>query len=188
MNIQATTKIHSAWVGAMGWHNKNPLEYLALIGSEIGEAVAEAPRNQITPAFGSELIDIVLRIIDCAHMHEVSLLDEASSLLELPSFTQESQASMTFYDLALLTQDHRDALLSGQEQSVLEQLACLMPDLAQAMNDCRKAERAPTFGRHLTAVCLGALALAARCDIDINEVISAKIESNAQKGNKGRLI
>ena len=186
MKIKETTIIHSAWVGAMGWHDKRMLEYLGLIASEIGEAADEAPGNQITDKFGSEVIDIVLRVIDCAYMHGVNLLAESQLLLGNPK-TSLDRESLSFSDLA-----HFAAMSTSfgprPEETVREQLLAMMPDLARAMNDCRGATLSSTFGMHLTKVFLGALQLAHRYGINVDATIQAKIEKNALKGNRGRLV
>lgn len=65
------------WVEKMGWHNnKSVLEALALISSEVGEAVNECRGEQPTEAFGEELADIVLRVMDLAHWQGVDLEKE----------------------------------------------------------------------------------------------------------------
>lgn len=56
---------HYNWVEDMGWHGKaTPLELLALIASEIGEAVNECRGKEPTDKLGSELSDIILRTLD----------------------------------------------------------------------------------------------------------------------------
>ena len=66
-NESDLTKIaikHHAWVESKGWHNKTPLEYLALISSEVGEAVQECRGILPTEDLQYELADIVLRVMD----------------------------------------------------------------------------------------------------------------------------
>lgn len=60
----------------MGWHNKTVLESLALIASEVGEAVNECRGEHPTPALGEELADIVLRVADLAHQLGIDLGNE----------------------------------------------------------------------------------------------------------------
>lgn len=67
MNINEIAKRQFDWVEAQGWHNKTPLEALALIASEVGEAVNECRGDKPTAELGSELADIVLRTVDLAH-------------------------------------------------------------------------------------------------------------------------
>ena len=55
------------WVDKMGWHNKLPLEYVALIASEIGEVANECRGEQPTEKLGEELADIILRTLDMGH-------------------------------------------------------------------------------------------------------------------------
>ena len=64
---------HSDWVERMGWHNKTVLEALALIASEVGEAVNECRGEKPTPEFGEELADICLRVFDLAHTEGIDL-------------------------------------------------------------------------------------------------------------------
>lgn len=59
--IANVAKVHNAWLVAMGWDKTTPLEQLAMITSEIGEAVNECRGKVLTPELGSELADIVLR-------------------------------------------------------------------------------------------------------------------------------
>lgn len=73
MNINELCKKQYDWVERMGWHNKTVLEYLALIGSEVGEAVNECRGNAPTEDFGYELADIVLRVADLAEWQRIDL-------------------------------------------------------------------------------------------------------------------
>jgi len=73
MEIKELSAQHYAWVEAMGWHNKTPLEALALVASEVGEAVNECRGEEPTAEFGSELADIVLRVIDLAHWQGIDI-------------------------------------------------------------------------------------------------------------------
>ena len=57
----------------MGWHNKTPLEYLALIASEVGEAVNECRGERPTDALGEELADIILRVVDLAQHCDIDI-------------------------------------------------------------------------------------------------------------------
>ena len=73
MKLNEIAAIHYQWVDDMGWHNKTPLEALALVASEVGEAVNECRGEQPTEHFGEELADIVLRVIDLAHWQGVDI-------------------------------------------------------------------------------------------------------------------
>lgn len=66
MDIQEITDIHYAWVEKMGWHNKTVLEELALVGSEVGEAVNECRGEKPTAHLGEELADVILRTVNVA--------------------------------------------------------------------------------------------------------------------------
>ncbi|MCU8044415.1 MULTISPECIES: hypothetical protein [unclassified Shewanella] len=61
------------WVERMGWHNKTVLEALALIASEVGEAVNECRGEAPSDCFGTELADIILRVTDLAHWQGIDL-------------------------------------------------------------------------------------------------------------------
>jgi len=61
------------WVERMGWHNKLPLEYLALIASEVGEAVNECRGDVPTEKLGEELADIILRVVDFAQDQKIDI-------------------------------------------------------------------------------------------------------------------
>jgi NTP pyrophosphatase (non-canonical NTP hydrolase) len=71
--INAMCALQYDWVERMGWHNKTVLEALALIASEVGEAVNECRGEAPTEAFGEELADIVLRIADLARWQGIDL-------------------------------------------------------------------------------------------------------------------
>ncbi len=64
------------WVERMGWHNGTVLEKLALIASEVGEAVNECRHEKPSENFGEELADICLRVFDLAHEQGVNLQKE----------------------------------------------------------------------------------------------------------------
>lgn len=82
MDLTTLTKLHFDWVEEMGWHNKTPLEALALVASEVGEAVNECRGEKPTDAFGEELADIVLRVIDLAHWQGVDIESELIKKIE----------------------------------------------------------------------------------------------------------
>ena len=67
------------WLVRMGWTKATPLEDLALIASEVGEAVNECRGEQPTPELGTELADIVLRVLGMARKLNI---DIAAALVE----------------------------------------------------------------------------------------------------------
>lgn len=73
MHLKELAAKHYQWVEKMGWHNKTALEALALVASEVGEAVNECRGEKPTEEFGEELADIVLRVIDLAHWQGVDI-------------------------------------------------------------------------------------------------------------------
>jgi len=76
MKINDIAEKNYQWVEKMGWHNKTTLEALALVASEVGEAINECRHEQPTQAFGEELADIVLRVLDIAHWQGVDMEKE----------------------------------------------------------------------------------------------------------------
>jgi len=73
MEINEIARRQYDWVERMGWHNKTVLEALALIASEVGEAVNECRGDEPTPEFGTELADIILRVADLAEWQGIDL-------------------------------------------------------------------------------------------------------------------
>jgi NTP pyrophosphatase (non-canonical NTP hydrolase) len=71
------------WVERMGWHNKTVLEALALIASEVGEAVNECRGDQPTENFKTELADICLRTFDLAQSHSIDLMGAILAKMDL---------------------------------------------------------------------------------------------------------
>jgi len=64
MELKQISKQHRKWIIKMGWANvKTPLECLALICSEVGEAANECRGKKPTKKLGSELADIILRVL-----------------------------------------------------------------------------------------------------------------------------
>ena len=64
------------WVERMNWHNSTVLEALALVASEVGEAVNECRGKEPTAEVGSELADIILRTLDIAQKHNINIGNE----------------------------------------------------------------------------------------------------------------
>lgn len=62
---------HWLWCESLGWHNKTPLESLALVGSEVGEAVNECRGEKPTDKFAEECADIILRTLDLMWDHNI---------------------------------------------------------------------------------------------------------------------
>lgn len=73
MTLNELAKMQHDWVEEMGWHNKTPLECLALVGSEVGEAVNECRGESPTEKLGEELADIILRTLDFAHAQRIDI-------------------------------------------------------------------------------------------------------------------
>ncbi len=83
LSLEEITDRHFAWVVEMGWANKcTPLEGLALIASEVGEAVNECRGVLPSPKFGSELADIILRTLTLARQEGLDIEAEILAKME----------------------------------------------------------------------------------------------------------
>jgi NTP pyrophosphatase (non-canonical NTP hydrolase) len=74
-SINNIIETHYQWLGRMGYTKATPLESLALITSEIGEAVNECRQGEPTDKFGEELADIVLRVFGLARRYNIDIAD-----------------------------------------------------------------------------------------------------------------
>jgi len=79
MKINEVAQKNYQWVEKMGWHNKTTLEALALVASEVGEAINECRNEKPTDAFGEELADIILRVLDIAHWQGIDIEKEITN-------------------------------------------------------------------------------------------------------------
>jgi len=73
MNINEIGDKHRAWVLSVGWGTERPLESLAMIASEVGEAVNECRGEEPTEKLGEELADIILRTTVLARRYGIDL-------------------------------------------------------------------------------------------------------------------
>jgi NTP pyrophosphatase (non-canonical NTP hydrolase) len=76
VSISTIAKVHNEWLNDMGWNKTTPLEQLALIASEIGEAVNECRGEKPTDKLGSELADIILRTMGLAEQSGIDIQTE----------------------------------------------------------------------------------------------------------------
>jgi NTP pyrophosphatase (non-canonical NTP hydrolase) len=83
MQINDMAKRHFKWVESMGWHNKSVLECLALIASEVGEAVNECRGETPTSELSTELADIILRVADLAISQGIDIEKVIETKMEL---------------------------------------------------------------------------------------------------------
>jgi len=82
MKINEIAERNYTWVESMGWHNKTPLEALALIASEVGEAINECRHEEPSEHFGEELADVILRVLDLAHWQGLDMENELIKKME----------------------------------------------------------------------------------------------------------
>lgn len=159
--LNAVALKHFDWVERMGWHNKTPLESLALIASEIGEAAEELLADTGPAAFIGELADVVLRIIDFGPLYG--------------------------WDLEALV---ARAELSDEVATMplpLQTLG-LTPTLAAAVNAARKPELGEDFQLLLGKLLAQLFVLAAASGGGLCAAVEAKMALNEQRGTRGRRI
>ena len=73
LTLNDLARVQYIWVEKMGWHNKTVLEALALIASEVGEAVNECRYEEPSEKLGEELADIILRTLDLAEWQGIDI-------------------------------------------------------------------------------------------------------------------
>jgi len=73
MHLAEIADQHYDWLSRMGWLNTTPLEDLALIASEVGEAVNECRGDTPSSHLGEELADIILRTVGMATHHGIDI-------------------------------------------------------------------------------------------------------------------
>ena len=83
MNLKKIAADHWEWAESVGWHNKTPLEQIALIASEVGEAANECRGDVPTNKLGAELADIILRTIDLAADESIDIEQEVLLKMEI---------------------------------------------------------------------------------------------------------
>jgi len=159
MKVNELANAHYDWVERMGWHNKTPLESLALIASEVGEAAAEHLGNTGTNAFVGELADIVLRIIDFGPLYGWDL------------------------DALIAQSGGGDAA-----QPVATQLLQLTITQAAAVNAARQDALGTEFQLLLGKMLGQVFTLAKTVNADLRHAVVAKMALNEQRGTRGRRI
>lgn len=73
MDINELAERQHDWLTRMHWTSATPLESLALIASEVGEAVNECRGPEPTPELAAELADIVLRVVGFARLQDIDI-------------------------------------------------------------------------------------------------------------------
>lgn len=67
---------HYEWLKEMGYTKASPLEALALICSEVGEAINECRGKEPTEKLGAEIADIILRSLGFARQRNIDIVTE----------------------------------------------------------------------------------------------------------------
>ena len=60
-----------AWANSVGWGDHTTLEDLALLASEVGEAINECRGTEPSHEFADELADVILRALGIARKHGI---------------------------------------------------------------------------------------------------------------------
>ncbi len=162
LDINKTAKEVYDWVESFGWHNKTPLECLALIGSEVGEAVNECRDVRPTYKLGAELGDICIRTFDFAVEQGIDL--------EAGIGIQEIQDLLGSFDCT--------------NKSPLECLALVAKQVGLAVNECLGEKPTPKLGSVLVGLCLRVFSIAHQEGIDLDACIAAKMEINRARKKK----
>ena len=162
MKFNKYAKTHYDWVDSMGWHNKNLLGSLALIGSEIGEAsleVLKPPYEENNLA--EELADVCLRIIDLMYGYDMDIDNEVSSVAPT---------------------------LKWNSKSIEGDLLELMVDFGHLVNSARYDTLDHKFTHYLASILARVIDIAEMNDMLLEQVLITKIEKNKARGNKGRKV
>lgn len=157
------------WVERMGWHNKNDLESMALIASEVGEAAAEClgdgwPADE----FGMELADIILRVADLAQVHGFNLEERYASAVYGAEANEIKTVLMRLPPLA--------------------STAYLMIKVAAATNCCRRGETTGNLDVHLAEIVFMVIEIAQISAVDVLDCVERKMEINEARGTRGRAV
>ena len=81
-DINKIAEEHYEWLKEMNWTHATPLESLALIASEVGEAVNECRGAKPTDKLGSELADIILRVVGLSQHLGIDISAELLAKME----------------------------------------------------------------------------------------------------------
>ena len=169
MDLNHIAKKHFNWIDSVGWNNGTVLEKLALVSSEIGEAVDECQGPTPTPEFAIELADIILRVV---------------AISESFSFDIQVKVSLNY---------HNDRNGCGADRtikfgSVLEKMSVLTSVLGKAINECRGSEPTLEFATKLAEIIILVILIARSVNIDIEKKVLEKMAVNEKRGTRGRVI
>lgn len=190
---------HYPWIVLCGWSNtKTPLESMALIGSEIGEAANECRGEdqgfRTTKKFASEMADIVLRslsfIIEMNYPVEAGVWTWGSyphgvdicgdSINDVVDWCQKNRHSFDRYDV-----------FAKDDQSPLALMAQLYRPLGALLDSVEKRGCGDDRGVGLVArdirdFLMLVMAVSGICGIDMNKALQKKVAKNKATGTKGR--
>lgn len=162
--INLLAKQHYDWVESRNWHNKTPLESIALIGSEIGEALEEAFLMS-KDKLHLEIADIYLRSMDLAVEFNIGLDQERNE-----NYFHFQELNFHAYG-----------------SHIIEHLAYLTIPLAKLANTTRYHELPPEFSISLVKFMLSIEKLCDVHKIPLFENINKKIQINLEKNHQNRV-
>lgn len=160
MNFNKLADAHYDWVERMGWHNKTILESIALIQSEVGEAIDEfIGKQDPTEHFGEELADICLRMFDVGKTYNI---DTEKSI--------------------------KEAKIGWRSVSIEGDFCEVILDLAKWTNTVRKEVFDDSFYTMYGEILARVVDIAERNYVNLTEEIIKKLEKNEIRGTRGRRV
>ncbi len=162
--INEIAKKHFDWVESRGWHNKSPLESIALIGSEIGEAMEEAFKSN-GELLSLEVADIYLRCMDLAVENNINLDKERKNNSD---FYEQFQWNIFWNNFA-------------------SYIGYLTIPLAKLANTTRYEELPKEFSEELIKFMLVVEKVAQWNHLELFENVDKKIQINLTKDHKNRI-
>ncbi|MCK5605857.1 hypothetical protein KAR91_28430 [Candidatus Pacearchaeota archaeon] len=168
MNLGEIATKHFNWIESVGWNNGTVLEKLALVASEVGEAIDECRGSEPTSEFATELADIILRVVAISESYSIDIHYKVLA----NKFTNKG----------------RPLNFVGKYETVLEKTSVLISAVAKAINECRGSEPTPEFGTKLAIIIIIVLEIARSENIGIMQKILDKMAVNEKRGTRGRVI
>lgn len=145
----------------MNWTGASILSRLSLIGSEIGEASDECRLVELTDDFKLEVSDIVLRSI--ALMEEFEIEVEDINIIEVIEKHYKKFEGLTNLDSMAIFYEKLGSII-------------------------KKERKNKNIWKGLKTLVEYSYMIADINDFDLDEIIDIKIEKNAKRGNKNRII
>lgn len=183
---------HYLWIRSVKWDGKrSPLEGLALIGSEIGEAANECRNEHPSDNFSIEISDIVLRIL--------GFMIESGHSMRSGVLIQENNTAYARVDIlgdyisdvvAWCYENHHDFVRydrdAKDDMSPLALMAMIYVPLGKLIGAVENTVPPHDHIFRIKELLKTVLAVAGICGIDLTAALQGKIETNKKRGTKGR--